>query len=318
MYDDYFTNDDKPYAENLNDALLLSNVFDMSVSVTAPTMFSNKAWVNTTSPRKCGVSICTIIDKGSNIVIGLQENQSVLMGNGDIWLSWYPNFNSFGKYESIAWDSDGDVIVSLYTKELNPIKRSIGNGEILDTSVSLQKLEPILIKLNLNNATLYSLTVNMKNKEETRYGATVGISDVTNLDLELTELADGIDTNAINIGGLETNLNNLDDNLVALENSLTWQDMTMTVNNIPATLRINPFLKIGHLYCAYTGSVNDYLNIPYSSVFDSAYLPVNNVIVPAHMDGDRNAILYRNGDLRIYSDTTNPLTYIINVWYFYE
>ena len=318
MYDDYFTNDDKPYAENLNDALLLSNVFDMSVSVTAPDMFSNKAWVNTTSPRKCGVSICTLIDKGSNVVVGLQDNKSVLMGSGDVWLSWYPNFNSFGKYESFAWDSDGDINVSLYTKELTRIEYNIGNGEILDTSMSLQRLEPIFVKLDLDNAVLFSLTVNMKNKEETRYGATVGISDVTNLDEELEGLSEDIGTNATDITELGNNLTNLDDNLVALENALTWQTTTMTANNITSTLRINPFLKIGHLYCAYTGSVNDYMNIPYSSVFNPDYLPVNNVIVPAHMTGDRNAILYRNGDLRIYSDSTTSLSYFINVWYFYE
>ena len=313
MYDDYFTNDDKPYAENLNDALLLSNVFDMSVSVTAPDMFSNKAWVNTNTPRKCGVSICTIIDKESGVVIGLQENESVLMGSGTVLLSWYPNFNSFGKYESIAWDSNREISVSLYTKE-----GTIGNGEILDTSMSLQRLEPIIIEIVMNDATLSSLTVNMKNKEETRYGATVGISDVTNLDEELEALSDDIGTNATNITELGTNLTDLDDNLVALENNLSWQTTTMTVNNITSTLRINPFLKIGHLFCQYTGSVNDYMNIPYSSVFNSSYLPVNNVIVPAHMDGDRTAVLYTNGDVRIYSDTTNPLTYIINVWYFYE
>ena len=318
MYDDYFTNDDKPYAENINDALLLSNVFDMSVSVTAPDMFSNKAWVNTNTPRKCGVSICTLISKGTDVLIGLQDNKTVLRGTGEVLLSWYPNFNSFGKYESIAWDSDGDVIVSLYTKEKTLIMRDIGNGEVLDTTMSLQRLEPILILLDLNNATLSSVTVNMKNKEETRYGATVGISDVTNLDEELESLSDDIIDNATSITRLEDNLTNLDDNLVLLENMLTWETMTLNVNNIPATLRVNPFLKIGHLFCQHTGSVNDYKNIPYSSVFDSDYLPINNVIVPAHMTGDRTAVLYTNGDLRIYSDSTSSLTYIINVWYFYE
>ena len=52
FYDNYFTNEDKPFAENLNDALLLSNVFDMTVDVEAPKMFSNSTWVSTTSPRK--------------------------------------------------------------------------------------------------------------------------------------------------------------------------------------------------------------------------------------------------------------------------
>ena len=294
MYDDYFTNDDKPYAENLNDALLLSNVFDMSVSVTAPDMFSNKAWVSTTSPRKCGVSICTLTDKDSNVLVGLQDNKSVLMGTGSVMLEWYPNFNSFGKYESIAWDSDGIVQVDLFSKEGTIIADNIENGAILDSYISLQKLEPILIVVNLSNATLYSLTVNMKNKEETRYGATVGISDVTNLNAELEELDDAIITNTFHINGLENNLNNLDDNLVALENALSWQTMTLTVNNITATLRINPFLKIGHLYCAYTGSVNDYLNIPYSSVFNPNYLP-------SHMGWHYNVI---NGEIIRIIDTT--------------
>ena len=45
LYDNYFTNEDKPFAENLNDALLISNVFDFTVPIVLPTMFSNNTWV---------------------------------------------------------------------------------------------------------------------------------------------------------------------------------------------------------------------------------------------------------------------------------
>ena len=176
LYDNYFTNEDKPFAENLNDALLLSNVFDMTVNVEAPLMFSNKTWVNTTSPRKCGVSMLTLKDglpSGVSVGTDSSTGNSTLTGTGTVKLSWYPNFNSFGKFKAITWEADGNITVNLKTTNGTTIASNISKGTIENQSSELRTLQEIVIEIVFTNATLKSLTVTMENKQANRYGATV-------------------------------------------------------------------------------------------------------------------------------------------------
>ena len=191
LYDDYFTNEDKPFAENLNDALLLSNVFDMTVDVEAPLMFSNKTWVSTTSPRKCGVSILTLkegLPSGVSVGTDSSTGNSTLTGTGTVKLSWYPNFNSFGKFKAITWENTGTIVVNLKTSDGATIASNISKGNIENQSSELRTLQEIIIEIVFTNATLKSLTVTMENKQQERYGATVGITDVTGLDDAITAI----------------------------------------------------------------------------------------------------------------------------------
>lgn len=195
LYDDYFTNEDKPFAENLNDALLLSNVFDMTVDVEAPLMFSNSTWVSTTSPRKCGVSILTLkegLPSGVSVGTDSSTGNSTLTGTGTVKLSWYPNFNSFGKFKAITWENTGTIVVNLKTTNGTTIASNISKGTIENQSSELRTLQEIVIELVFTNATLKSLTVTMENKQENRYGATVGITDVTGLDNRLDNIESDI------------------------------------------------------------------------------------------------------------------------------
>lgn len=194
LYDDYITHDDKPFAENINDALLLSNVFDMTVQVDAPEMFSNSTWVNTTSPRKCSVSVLQLKEAlPSGVSVSTSNNKSVLTGTGTVKLGWYPNFNAFGKYKSISWTGTGTIKVNLKTTNGTTIANDIANGTITSESVELRKLQEIVIEIVLTNATLTGLSVVMENKQSTRYGATVGITDVTGLESRLSNI-EGKDT----------------------------------------------------------------------------------------------------------------------------
>ena len=68
------------------------------------------------------------------------------------------------------------------------IANDIANGTITSESVELRKLQEIVIEIVLTNATLTGLSVVMENKQSTRYGATVGITDVTGLDDRLTAI----------------------------------------------------------------------------------------------------------------------------------
>ena len=192
LFDDYFTNEDKPFAENLNDALLLANVFDMTVPIQIPKMFSNSTWVSTTSPRKCGVSILTLKDGlPSGVSVGTDSGtgNSTLTGTGTVKLSFYPNFNSFGKFKSMTWENTGTVVVNLKTSNGTTIASNISKGNINNQSTELRTLQEIVIEIVMTNATLKSFEVVMQNTDsDNRYGADVGIDDVTGLEERLTSI----------------------------------------------------------------------------------------------------------------------------------
>lgn len=185
-YDDYITADDKPFAENINDALLLSNVFDLTVPIQVPTMFKDGAWIDTVSRRKCGVAIVTLKEQlPLGVSISTVDGKSVLTGTGTVKLGFYPNFNSFGRFKSISWENTGTVRVNLKTLNNTTIASNISKGDIENSSVELRKLQEIVIEIVLNNSTLKTLDVVMENKQQTRYGAEVGITDVIGLQDDL-------------------------------------------------------------------------------------------------------------------------------------
>ncbi|AMK16334.1 hypothetical protein [Methanobrevibacter olleyae] len=188
-YDDYFTHDDKPFAENLNDALLLSNVFDFTVPIRLPEMFNNSAWVNTLSPRKAGVAIITLDELMNDITItNDSEGNSVLeaTGNTSFGFLFYPNFNSFGSIYSVDWEGEGNITVDLYTADNQLIQASISKGVISNSNPHLRELEQVLFVVHMpGGSVLNSFEIVMKNKQVERYGAEVGISDVTGLQEQL-------------------------------------------------------------------------------------------------------------------------------------
>ena len=197
-YDDYFTNDDKPFAENINDALLLSNVFDYTVPIEIPSMFGNSTWVNNTSRRKCSVAIVTLKEAlPSGVSISTVDGKSVLTGTGTIKLGFYPNFNSFGQIKSINWENTGTVTVNLKTVGGSTIANNISKGNIDNQSSELRTLQEIVIEIVLSNSTLHSLEVVMKNKQQTRYGADVSIYNISSITLEPVTVyyADGTSKN---------------------------------------------------------------------------------------------------------------------------
>lgn len=217
LYDDYFTNEDKPFAENLNDALLLSNVFDMTVNIEFPKMFSNSTWVNTTSPRKCGVALLTLKDGlPSGVSVSTADNESVLSGTGTVKLSFYPNFNAFGKFKSMTWENTGTIVVNLKTANGTTIASNISKGNIENQSSELRTLQEIVIEIVMTNATLKTFEVLMENKQQTRYGATVGITDVTGLDDRLDEI--------------ESDVTGLDDRLDTIEDTAVVELTASTYN----------------------------------------------------------------------------------------
>lgn len=248
-YDDYFTNDDKPFAENLNDALLLSNVFDLTVPIELPRMFTNSAWVNSVSPRKAGVSIVTLDEQLSGISIGTDsDDNSILTATEDTAFGFYfyPNFNSFGQIHSISWEGTDDITVDLYTDNNVLITENINNGSLQESSVHLRQLKPLLVVVNMpDESVLNSFTIVMQNKQQDRYGAEVGISDVNglndrfaNLETTMTENYNALDTAKVDkVAGKQLSTNDFTNThkngLEFLMNVIVSEEVYFTTEQFP-------------------------------------------------------------------------------------
>jgi len=235
QFDEYFTNNDKPFAENINDALLLSNVFDYSVNIEMPTMFSNGQFLENYTSRKCGVSIVTLLSND-----GLTINDNSITGTGKLVFKIYPNFNSFGNLKKISWSGDGDIRCSIQNVSGTTITSNVTNGEILN-NVNLKILQEYVIVLDFNDASLTILSVDFENKNsENRYGANVKINAVDGLEEQLNQMDTAINNNSLLIEdkvdkvtgkGLSTNdYANADknkvDNLKSVATSGNYNDLT--------------------------------------------------------------------------------------------
>lgn len=185
-YDDYFTNDDKPFSENLNDILLLNNVFDINIPIEMPKMFNNGSFVNNTSPRKCGVSIITL---QSSLPSGISiNNNGELFGTGTVQLKFYPNFNTFGGYHSITWDENEDITINLKELDGTIIASDIDNGIIESESLELKEMQEIVIEIIFNDAILHNFKVVLQNKVDERYGVGIQIDDIDGLGVRLSNI----------------------------------------------------------------------------------------------------------------------------------
>lgn len=183
-FDDYLTHDDKPYAENINDALLLSNVFDLTVPIELPTMYRTGVFSTSTSPRKAGVSIVTMVnaDDTDFTITGSSITNDTADVKGLIF-KYYPNFNSYGTISSLSWTASGTgVIADIEGADGEDILTGHTGGTISGATTGLTELQEFTITLSIPaGVTITKINFIMANKEETRYGAECGITDVTGL-----------------------------------------------------------------------------------------------------------------------------------------
>ena len=192
QYDDYFTNDDKPFAENFNDALLLSNVFDLTVPIELPRMFNDGEWSTGTGQRKAGVSI--IQTEGiDNTNVRITNNSLIANNNATVLITVYPNFNQYGNLQKVYWEfTEGageNLTVDVLTEQRTVLLTNIPNNTVLSSVPYLQQLNRFILRLNFKGGTgIKKLGFIMQNKQQDRYGAEVGISDVTGLEEELNSL----------------------------------------------------------------------------------------------------------------------------------
>ena len=194
QYDDYFTNDDKPFAENFNDALLLSNVFDLTVPIELPRMFNDGEWSTGTGQRKAGVSI--IQTEGiDNTNVRITNNSLIANNDATVLITVYPNFNQYGNLQKVYWEfTEGageNLTVDVLTEQRTVLLTNIPNNSVLSSVPYLQQLNRFILRLNFRSGTgIKKLGFVMQNKQQERYGAEVGINDVNGLDEQLNGKAD--------------------------------------------------------------------------------------------------------------------------------
>lgn len=205
-YDEFFTNDDKPYAENLNDSLLLLDAFDVTVPVELPTMFNNGQFSSTTNvARKCGVGIVTLKSASSGITVGTNS----ISGSGTVVLRVYPNFNSFYKWKSIVLTKTGTVNVSFAKTDGTSISATVANDGTISETAALKTLQEIDVTLTLTSATITKVLINFVNNQttRTRTGALLNADQLTNVN---GSIANG-NTKAVSGGTVYTALNAKED-----------------------------------------------------------------------------------------------------------
>lgn len=187
MSDEFFTHNDKPFAENINDALLLSDAWDLVIPVSLPEHYSDRHFNSTTGiARKAGVALVTLLDVDSEIDIG----DTTIEGSGDITFRVYPNFNQFYRWGKVGWTvSSGEVTVDLCKTDGTVIVANIPNGEGLSDYSELKKLQQIDVVAHFDNAVLSNITFYFENNHTTHSRPSALLQQANVEDLE-DDLAD--------------------------------------------------------------------------------------------------------------------------------
>ena len=203
-YDEFFTDQDKPFAENLNDSLVLTDAFDISVPVEMPTMFSNGQFnsaLNVT--RKCNVGLVTLKSVDNGVTIGTDS----ISGTGSVVFRIYPNFNCFYKWDKILLEKSGTVDISFRKVDGTEITASVGSDGVISDNSALKQLQEIDVVFTLTSATINNILIWFVNNQGTRNrtGACLEASQLVNVNGTVT----ANDDKAVNGGTVKTALDNL-------------------------------------------------------------------------------------------------------------
>ena len=216
--ENFFKHDDKAYAENLNDAILIANAFNYQVPVNIPGMYNNNHYPNDNNIHKVGVADVTIVSSGS-----LSIGDTAITNNSNtsqiLRLRIYPNFNSFYSWKDISWTATGEISIDICnagtTTSLLPAGELTNpEGNSLSGIASLQGLKEydLLITIPVNGVlnTLSLVFVNNWNSSN-RVSASISQANVTGLTDALNGLSSEMSEGFDSVGSeLETIVNDLD------------------------------------------------------------------------------------------------------------
>ena len=197
--ENFFKHDDKAYAENLNDAILIANAFDYQVPVNIPGMYGNNHYPNDNNIHKVGVADVTIVSSGS-----LSIGDTSITNNSNtsqvLRLRVYPNFNNFYGWKDLGWDGDDGITIDICdagtTTSLLPSGELTNpDGNNLAGIASLRGLKEYDLLITIpTNCSLNSLSLVFVNNlnSQNRVSASINQSNVTGLVSDLSGIHDDL------------------------------------------------------------------------------------------------------------------------------
>ena len=209
--ENFFKHDDKAYAENLNDAVLIGNAFNFEVPVNLPSMYLNNHFPTDTNVHKAGVADVTIISSGS-LSVGDEAITNNTNSSQMLRLRIYPNFNNFYAWKKLNWTCTGDVTVNICDAGTSTSLLPSGaltnpdNETLLNGISNLQGLKEydLLITIPVNGElnTLKIIFINNHNAPN-KVSAQLNLSSFSNSTYTVTALlADG-STKILHLYGYE-------------------------------------------------------------------------------------------------------------------
>ena len=228
-YNEFFTDKDKPYSENLNDALCLVDAFDLTVPLNMPAGFSNGEFSsNIGITKKCGVGLVTLMSRDSGVTIGTDS----IAGSGEVVFRIYPNFNSFYKWSKILLTKTGNVTIGFRRVDGTDISVTVDNDGNISDNTDLRELKEIDLVLTLSSATISQVLVWFVNDQtvgRVRSSALLEASQLANVNGQVV----AGEVKAVNGGTVKTALDSLHstvtDEIEDLEDSITGETNTKLV-----------------------------------------------------------------------------------------
>lgn len=300
-YNEYFSNGDKPFAENLNDSLLLVDAFDLNIPIKLPDMYKDGEFNSSTGVvRKAGVALVTITNKASGVTIGSDN----ISGTGKITFRFYPNFNQFYKWYKVAWTcSSGSATVDLKETDGTTILSNITSDSELSSETELSKLQEVDVVVDLTSATLTDLTVTFVNNHSVHVRPTATLEQA-NVDGLITSLASKEDVShkkdVINDSSTEYPSGKAVYNGLALKENLSNKKTSVTNSDSD--------YPTGKAVTTALSSKEDTSNKKTSITNSSTYYPSSSAVYPIKQTVD---------SLNTWENRGNPILDIIGV-YFYK
>ena len=128
MANNFFSDSNKAYSENLNDSILVGNAFDWTVSIGLPAD-NGGVFPNSSTAVKAKVAD-VYISPNSNLSIGSTISNS--SGSSQVYrLTVYPNFNRYGGFKSISVTASSGVTFYVANKGAStPIANNLDYSDL--------------------------------------------------------------------------------------------------------------------------------------------------------------------------------------------
>lgn len=190
MPNDFFKHGDKVYAENLNDGILIGNMFNFNVEFALP---SDTSGVFPSGSDKVKVKVADVTPTAnSNLNIGGTVTNSSNVTQ-EYRLTVYPDFNRFGGFQYVKITGVGCTVKLCEKGESTEIVSGMNYND-LSNIAQLKSLKEYDIVINISKVgTLTGLRFSFQSKEKVAI-ATISIDDVEDLNAELDDLSSALAT----------------------------------------------------------------------------------------------------------------------------